>query len=723
MSDLKKLYVSTPIYYVNDAPHIGHAYTTILADVIVRFHKLLGYETYFLTGTDEHGQKVQQAAAKRGVSEQQHVDEYNVRFKQLWQTLGIEHDRFIRTTDADHKAVVQRFLQKLFDEGEIYSQKYGGWYSVGEERFFTEDELIDGGEGRKLDPVSKRPVEWVEEQNWFFRMGKYRDQLVAHIEAHPDFIVPDFRRNEVLGFLRQELNDLCISRPKSRLAWGIELPFDTDYVTYVWFDALTNYFSGVEGLTWSDGSALWPASYHLIGKDILTTHAVYWTTMLLALKLPLPQHILAHGWWLNGGAKMSKSSGTAINPIPYVEKYGVDSFRYFVIRDMTLGHDASFTDESFFKRLNSDLANDLGNGLNRVTRLVSSNFGGTMPSEAQFGTSDMELQAVGEACLRNAMELIPQLKLSQALEEVFVLVRAVNRYLEEQAPWKLAKDPAQRARLAGVLRTAAEAMRLSLQLLQPVVPAKAEAGLQQIGSKHLGLAGLRWGVLQGGETMGAAEPLFPRIDVAAEFAAAGAGADAGSSGAASGKAGTAGAGAAGPAQKSDSAKPTTSLGILQALELKVARIAEVAAHPDADSLYVLRVEDGSSDASGAALSRTVCAGLRRSYTPEELQDRKVVLFANLKPAKLRGIESAGMLLAADGPEGKALLLAPGEAPVGERLKWGEAAGTDSILLTLKDFDKISLAISGGAVRCEGLALQSSTGSIGAPGAAEGAGVH
>lgn len=308
---MKNFYVTTPIYYVNDAPHIGHSYTTVLADVLSRFHKIIGCQTFFLTGTDEHGQKVQRAAASRGVSPQAHVDEYNLRFRNLWEKMDIQYDYFIRTTDEDHKNFVRECLQKLFDKGEIYSKEYEGWYSVGEERFFSEDELDEN----KCDPISHRPVEWIKEKNYFFKMSKYQQQLIDYIQNNPDWIVPDFRRNEILGFLRQPLNDLCISRPKARLSWGIPLPFDEEYVTYVWFDALINYVSAVRNKTYPDGSKIWPATYHLIGKDILTTHSVYWPTMLMALGIELPKHILAHGWWLVNNDKMSKTTGNVVNPM------------------------------------------------------------------------------------------------------------------------------------------------------------------------------------------------------------------------------------------------------------------------------------------------------------------------------------------------------------------------------------------------------------------------
>jgi methionyl-tRNA synthetase len=507
----KNFYVTTPIYYVNDAPHIGHTYTTVLADTLTNYHCLIGYDTFFLTGVDEHGTKVQRAAAARGVTPQQHVDEYCKHFRELWERMEIPYDHFIRTTDPAHVAFVQKCLQQLYDAGEIYSKEYEGWYSVGEERFFQEEELVDG-----KDPISGRAVEWLKEKAYFFRMSKYQERLIQYIEENPDWILPSFRKNEVLGFLRQPLGDLCISRPKERLSWGIPLPFDNEFVTYVWFDALLNYVSGVQGRTHQDGAPVWPATFHLIGKDILTTHCVYWPTMLMGLGIELPKHILAHGWWMIGGSKMSKTGGTGVNPMSYMENYGVDVFRYFLIRDMVIGQDSTFSDEAFIRRVNSDLANDLGNGLNRVHKMVQTNFAGKLPSCEVWGDAEEEIKTTAVRVAEHVKEWIPQAKLSQIVEEIFVLVRSVNRYLEVKAPWKLAKsaEPTAKAELATVLWVSAEAVRLSLCLLSPVMPAKCAEGLAMLGTSVQGETSLCWGFLQGGEVFGEGKALFPRIVVA-----------------------------------------------------------------------------------------------------------------------------------------------------------------------------------------------------------------
>ena len=378
---MEKFYVTTPIYYVNDKPHIGHAYTTVLADVLAGYHRLSGHETYFLTGTDEHGQKVQDSAAKSNMLPQQYCDQYAERFRETWEQLNIKNDDFIRTTQPRHQKIVTEILQKVFDsktsDGRplIYAADYEGWYCKFEERYWTEKDLVEGN-----CPDCNRPVQKLSEKNYFFRMSYYQDWLIDYIKTHPEFILPDFRANEVLGFLKQPLGDLCISRPKSRLSWGIELPFDKDYVCYVWFDALINYISaiGYDPKSGEFAKDFWPA-VHMIGKDILTTHAVYWPCMLKAIGVELPKTIFAHGYWVQEGAKMSKSLGNVINPLDLKDKYGVDAFRYYVIREMTLGQDSSYSEESFIQRYNSELANDLGNLLSRVIKMIDSYCDGKIP--------------------------------------------------------------------------------------------------------------------------------------------------------------------------------------------------------------------------------------------------------------------------------------------------------------------------------------------------------
>jgi len=490
-------YISTPIYYVNDKPHIGHAYTTILADVIARFYRQLNYDTFFLTGLDEHGQKVQEAASNRKVEPQDHCNEMAPRFTELWEKLHISNDDFIRTTEERHKKVVQEFLQLVFDKGDIYKDEYTGLYSVSEERFITEKEAESG---------IFRDIKELKEINYFFKMSNFQTQLIDHIENNNNFIQPAHRKNEILGFLKQPLSDLCISRPKSRLNWGIELPFDDEYVTYVWFDALINYLTatgyGEDDLSYNKW---WPADCHLIGKDILTTHAVYWPTMLLSAGIPLPKTIFAHGWWLSDSSKMSKSVGNVVNPLDLIEEYGVDPVRYYLMREMVLGQDANFTMESFIKRYNSDLANDYGNLLNRVSTLIKKNYDGLIPDKGEQTSSEEEIIKSAEALLNGMSNKIKEMKINDSIEDIMKFVRSINKYMEEQKPWKLIKED--KVGAGTVLYTAGESMRVATILLSPVMPNRCAEVLHTFNSGK----SLEWGGLKPGVKLNDHETLFPRI--------------------------------------------------------------------------------------------------------------------------------------------------------------------------------------------------------------------
>jgi methionyl-tRNA synthetase len=613
-------YVTTPIYYVNDKPHIGHAYTTILGDVITRYTRLIGQPTFFLTGTDEHGQKVQQAAEKNEISPQQQCDQTVVRFQELWDRLEIKHDKFIRTTDEQHKKVVNQVLMDLYERDLIYKDEYKGSYCVPCERFFTDKDLVDG-----KCPDCQREVQEIVESNYFFRMSKYQDWLIDYILENPDFIRPQHRRNETLGFLKKPLTDLCISRPKSRLQWGIELPFDSDYVCYVWFDALINYISGIGyGTDEAEFNKWWPASVHLIGKDILTTHTVYWPTMLKAIGLEMPKTIFAHGWWLIGRDKMSKSTGNVVNPMDMCDKYGVDAFRYFLMTEMTPGQDASFTEEAFIKCYNSNLANDLGNMLNRVNKLIFKHFDGKVPVVTlPLGPDEEKLRDLTITAAKHLEDEIKDYHLNRAWDSIMAAVRAGNKYMESKAPWVLAKE-GKVEELALVLYSAAESLRLISGLLSPVMPEKMvemrgalgiDASEEKIDIKALEV----WGQLKAGQPLKPIKALFKRIDIKEAL----------------------GSQLIKPPQSKRAKNVVELIDIedFSKVALKTAKIISAEPVVESNKLLKVQLEVGNE-------KRQIVAGIADFYKPEELIGKLVVLVSNLKEAEIRGVRSNGMLLAA-----------------------------------------------------------------------------
>jgi len=639
-------YITTPIYYVNDVPHIGHAYTTIAADVLARWHRLIGEEVFFLTGLDEHGQKVQQAAAKTGISPQEHCDRLTPQFQTLWQKLDISNDGFIRTTDSQHQAVVQRYLQELYDKQFIYRSEYTGWYCTFDERFWTEKDVDNG-----RCPDCQRPVEQLSESNYFFRMSRFQQRLLDHLEANPSFIRPESRRNEVLGFLQKPLEDLSISRPKSRLSWGIELPFDADYVTYVWFDALVNYMSGLEYLPPRPSvDRWWPATVHLVGKDILTTHAVYWSTMLMALEIPLPHTIFAHGWWTVDGEKMSKSRGNVVDPYAVVDRFGADAFRYFLLREIPFGQDGDFSHESFIGRINADLANGLGNLLSRTVTLIQRFCDGAVPAPEPSAVTDLEtdLQAAAEALMHKTMpHHFQRIEFNRTLEAIWGLVQLGNQYIDKTAPWVLAKNPAEAQRLQTVLFHVAESLRFLCLAVYPFMPDTAREMTRQLGlpydfSQALLETPIAWGDGISGATVAKGKALFPRVETSA---------------------------AQSPAKPDSETSASSSkdednrinIQDFQKVELKVAKVLTAERIPKSSKLLKLQVDLGTEQ-------RQIVAGIGKKYGPEDVVGKTIVVVANLKPAKLMGVESQGMVLAAGDEEVQGLVTLMEGAEIGTRVK-------------------------------------------------------